>query len=343
MVTLPQTAALATLDPDVDTVITIDTNAIRSVRGLLSIRTFSCILHAVKELRHQKFDATVSVYGLTASVLAMLTRSSRRLGYADEAYAGALDETVPGGRVGGMLRQHDWEFTKGLVDRVADTVSRRSAAAPQDSSPPLSHREAFPRIEVQEETRISAQRLLDASGVDRRKTLVVLHAGSRYGDFKRWPAGSYAQVARDLAAAGCEVVLVGAESDAPLASEIAAGAGVQSLAGRTTLEQLCAILARADLVISGDSGPLHLATAMGTKVIGLYGPTDPEVNGPRSWRGQEVLVLRRDIVCSPCYSVRVRAECPLGDPICMRLVPPETVLKAAAQMLDLWHGVKIKE
>ena len=323
MVTLPQTAPLASLSPDVDRVIPIDTNAVRSASGLTSFSTWESLRRAIEAIRRERFDMVVSIYGLTASLLALLARSSYRLGYADEGYPNALDEALSGGRTAGA-RRHDWEFTQELLTHaLSDDAGSLQAA---------------PRIAVEPADRRSAGRLLESRGVREEAKLVVIHAGSGYGDFKRWPARSYAAVARELASLGCDCVLVGAAGDVDLASEIARGAEAASLAGMTTVAELCAVLERADLVISADSGPLHIATALGTRVIGLYGPTDPKVNGPRSWHGQEVVVLRRDIACSPCYSVRVRAECPLGDPVCMRLVGPETVIVEAKRMLGLDPG-----
>jgi ADP-heptose:LPS heptosyltransferase len=131
------------------------------------------------------------------------------------------------------------------------------------------------------------------------------------------------------------VVLVGGPADRSIASEVLAGAStpIVSLVGETSVEQLAAVLSRANLVLSSDSGPLHLAVALDRPVVGVYGPTDPRIHGPYVPHAPAT-VLRRDLVCSPCYSMAAAAECPLGDPICMRLVSVAGMVRAALAALD---------
>jgi heptosyltransferase-2 len=106
-----------------------------------------------------------------------------------------------------------------------------------------------------------------------------------------------------------------------------------SLAGKTDIEELIGVIAAADLVASGDSGPLHLASAAGRPTLSVYGPTDPRIHGPYRPMAPSRL-LRSDIVCSPCYSMAATAECPLGDPVCMRLVTVGPMVRAALDLLQ---------
>ncbi|HEV2236461.1 MAG TPA: glycosyltransferase family 9 protein, partial [Ktedonobacterales bacterium] len=133
------------------------------------------------------------------------------------------------------------------------------------------------------------------------------------------------------------VVLVGAPGDGEIAGEIArkAGAGVVSLTGRTSLPELAALLARCDLLVSGDSGPLHIACAVGTPVVGLYGPTDPAISGPL---GRRAVVLRQDLWCAPCYDASAVADCRFGNPVCMKTLPPAAVLAAVRRLLAGGRG-----
>ncbi|MDQ3699820.1 MAG: glycosyltransferase family 9 protein [Chloroflexota bacterium] len=108
-------------------------------------------------------------------------------------------------------------------------------------------------------------------------------------------------------------------------------AGVIDLVGRTTLPQLLALLDQASVVVSGDSGPLHLAIALGRPAVAIYGPTDVRQSGP--YRATNVTVLRHELPCSPCYSLDRVADCPLGHTLCQRLVTPPRVYNAVQDRL----------
>jgi ADP-heptose:LPS heptosyltransferase len=96
------------------------------------------------------------------------------------------------------------------------------------------------------------------------------------------------------------------------------------------LPELVALLAASDLVISGDSGPMHIASATETPLIALHGPTDPALSGPTS---PSAVILRRELWCSPCYDASATAECPFGNPVCMKSLSPDLVFEAARAQL----------
>jgi ADP-heptose:LPS heptosyltransferase len=163
--------------------------------------------------------------------------------------------------------------------------------------------------------------------------LVILHAGAQNGQAKRWPAAHWATLADELVdRLGARVALTGSPGDAPVTAAIRRRAHhpITDLAGATALAELVALLARADLVISGDSGPLHIACAVGTPVVGLYGPTDPAISGPVA---PDAIVLRRPIWCAPCYDPGATADCRFGNPICMKDLAPRVVFAAARRQL----------
>jgi ADP-heptose:LPS heptosyltransferase len=129
-----------------------------------------------------------------------------------------------------------------------------------------------------------------------RPGATVVHPGARYGS-KRWPPDRFAAVARHLAARGHDVVITGSAAEQPLARRVAAAAGLPGaavLAGRTDLPQLLALIADARLVVSGDTGVAHLATAYGRPSVVLFGPASPRIWGPPAkdhhaalWHGTE--------------------------------------------------------
>jgi heptosyltransferase-3 len=175
-----------------------------------------------------------------------------------------------------------------------------------------------------------ASRVLAAAGAD--DPLIVLHPGSGWR-LKNWPALRWRRVAAELARAnGTRPMICGTAAEQKLAREIAAGSPAIELAGRLSLGALAAIHRRARLVVTTDSGALHLAAVMGTPVVGLFGPGDPVRFAPLAARGQ-VRVVRTGIPCSPCGTLE---DPPCGaavDPDCVTGIRVDDVLRAAAELL----------
>src|SRR5947209_7912092 len=168
------------------------------------------------------------------------------------------------------------------------------------------------------------------------ESLVLVHAGALNGEAKRWPPKYWARFADELQRlTPSRVALIGARGDLPIAQQVIESAAfpVESFVGSTTIEELVALIARADLIATGDSGPLHLAVALGRPLVAVYGPTDPAIHGPFQPTAP-VALHRRDLPCSPCYTMAASAECPLGDPICMRLVTVPEVVESAMRLLN---------
>jgi lipopolysaccharide heptosyltransferase I len=158
---------------------------------------------------------------------------------------------------------------------------------------------------------------------------VVIHPGtSDATPHKRWTAAGYASVARALAAEGvpCLVTSGPAASDREMASAVlaAAGGAARPAPATPTLLDLAALFARSRLYLGADSGPMHVASAVGTPVVQLLGPTDPIENEPHP--GTPSRTLRVPIACSPC-----RRGCAAAT--CMRLIPVAAVLEAVRELL----------
>ncbi len=159
---------------------------------------------------------------------------------------------------------------------------------------------------------------------------VVFHPGARWAT-KLWPAASWARLAELLAAKEVTVVLTGSPSDKNLADAILreSKAPILNLAGRTTVSQLAVVLKRAAFAVTTDTGPMHLAAALGTPVVALFGPTAPWRTGPFG-QGHEVVRLRLE--CSPCF----KRDCP--DPRCLTELPLDMVSAACEKMLSHWEN-----
>ncbi len=156
---------------------------------------------------------------------------------------------------------------------------------------------------------------------------VVFCPGGRWKS-KRWPVENFVKLARRLVGnPGVRVVVVGSKDESALGEEISRVAknGIVNLAGNITLEQLPYVLSKAKVVITNDSGPMHLAAAMGSKVFALFGPTDPSKTGPY---GSGHKVFTSDVDCRPCF----KRECDRNLE-CLRSISVEMVATELAKEL----------
>ncbi|MDW7760843.1 MAG: lipopolysaccharide heptosyltransferase II [Acidobacteriota bacterium] len=173
-----------------------------------------------------------------------------------------------------------------------------------------------------------ADEVLEKWGDAVDRPLVVLCPGAAYGPAKRWPADRFAALARRLREeAGAAVAVVGESGDAAAAAlilEALDGHGLD-LTGQTTLSRLIAVLRRARLVVTNDSGPLHIADAVGVPLVALFGPTNPAATGPR--RGPAA-VLKKEVPCWPC----LYRSCPY-DHRCMTRIEVEEAFEACRQLI----------
>ena len=177
---------------------------------------------------------------------------------------------------------------------------------------------------------------------------VVLHPGATNGSAKRWPITSWQAIAKSLVSSGRTIVIVGGPEDRDLGQQISdevvgqgpdprkslpatAWGDVCDLTGLTTVRDLIAILANARVIVTGDSGPLHVAVADGTPVVAIHGPTDPAVCGPIVTTPDRAIILGATLACRPCYTLARIADCPLGHAICQDLITPRQVLTAVSR------------
>jgi len=165
------------------------------------------------------------------------------------------------------------------------------------------------------------------------RKVVVLVPGAR-SHLKRWVAAGFAEVAdRLIRQEGAQVFLAGEEAERPIAEEVAGRMREKAtnLVGRTTIRELAALLARADLVVTNDNACLHAAEVMGVPSVAIFGPTDERKYGPRHPRSA---VVRRALVCAPCE----KALC-IYNHECMTWVTPDEVSAASSRILGITvHG-----
>jgi len=162
-------------------------------------------------------------------------------------------------------------------------------------------------------------------GLSRAKPIAAFCPGAEYGPSKRWPVMHFAALARRLVTLGCAVWLFGSEKDRAIGEEIAVASegAATNLCGRTDLASAIDLLSLAEVVVSNDSGLMHVAAGVGRPVVALYGSSSPEHTPPRV---RTFRIVRTGIYCSPCFA----RDCPLGHFKCMNDLAPERVMAEIA-------------
>jgi lipopolysaccharide heptosyltransferase II len=299
-------AEAARLVPEIDDVITYNAPWMKPESG--SRRE----LEMAELLRERAFDGAVifTVYtqsALPAAFLCRLAGIPLQLAHCREnPYALLTDwvrETEPETGV-----PHEVQRQLDLVGTVGCTVEddRLSIEVP---------RAATDRID----------QLLEDCGIDRARPWCVMHPGATAAS-RRYPPASFAAVADELTRDGWRIVLTGAPDEASLVASVRREmrAPALTLAGALDLGEMAALVAAAPLLISNNSGPVHIAAAVGTPVVDVYALTNPQHT---PWRVPS-RVLSHDVPCRWCY----RSICPEGHQNCLRLIEPADVAAAARSL-----------
>ena len=309
--TTPASAALVKMCPYVDDVLAVDAPSLTHFQAGWRLSRWGIAYQFVSGLRRQGFDLAISLYGPLSGAVVGLSGSRWRVGFTGEAAAGNFDFGVPGGRAPGTRHEVDW---------VRQLGGKPGSPLPPNLISPGRVEQEWGRREV-------------APTSSRNR--IVLHPGARTGAAKLWPERHWRELITLLARHdSVQVVIAGGSSETAAASRLLEGQGeaYQSVAGRTSIPQLAALLDTADLTVSADSGPLHLAALLGRPALGLYGPTDPGLSGPYGPRARRIVTK---LPCHPCYDLRAPAICPFGDALCMEWIAPAQVYREIVRMLKL--------
>jgi lipopolysaccharide heptosyltransferase I len=235
-----------------------------------------------KVLHAERYDTAFDMQGLFLSgLVAALSGAPRRIGLNRNREQNALFLTDP-----------SVEGNKPLTHAVDVLLGFRQAAGlgPIGELPELTH------LGTNSEQWLTGLALRSQLG-----DLVVLNVGASTV-YKRWPVDNWIDLSNDLNNIGCQVVLTSGPSEKDDADTIEKcilkKELTTNLGGMTTQTQLAALLSHCDLVVTGDTGPMHLAAASGTPVVALFGPTDPRLTGPY---GASHKVIWKQLPCSPCF------------------------------------------
>ena len=266
----------------------------------------------IRELRNTEYDWIIDNHGIFKSgLMVLLSRGRRKIGF--QASPGIADE---GNYLFTKERYKPLNIEKHALERYLDLIAQVGVRV---GKPALN----FP---VPANALREAEKLLQKNGFARHP-LVIIHPMAKWPT-KQWPLENFARVAHALAQKGASVVFTGGPDDEKPVRElwqrIHPPPRVLNLAGQTQLQELAGLFFLSDLVLTPDTGPMHLAAAVQVPLIALFGPTAPWRTGPY---GNGHVILRKPLACSPCF----KKKCPTME--CMEALSVEEVLEAAEAKL----------
>ena len=324
LLTSPSGAALAPHLAGLDAALAFDAPWVRSAR---TGREEPCPgdeeLALVERLRALRIDAAIvftvcTQSALPAALLCRLAGIPLRLAHSRENPYDLLTDWAPETDVVGDGMRHEVARQLALVGRVGfHTADERLRFS----------------YEVEHVARL--QRALQEAGLDPLRPYFVVHPGASAAS-RRWPAERFGLAAEEIArTSGCAAVFTGdaGESDCIEAARAQMGAPSVSLAGRLGLGELGALIAGAELLLSNNTGPAHLAAALDTPVVDLYALTNPQHT---PWKARS-RVLNHDVPCRNC----LKSQCPEGHHDCLRGVAAQEVVRASLELMGPGPGVPL--
>ncbi len=265
-------------------------------------------LRFIQRLRKAKFDTVIDLTdGDRSAFLSRLSGAVTRLGYNRERrWRGRLYSQVLPSAYGSM---HMVEYHQQALEALGITESV--------GKPEIYLKSVITEPKEEEFGEVFSQ----------GQPLVLLHPTARY-TFKAWPIERFAALADWLSEQGMNVGIIGSPKEIQIGQQIGNLTKHKpiSLMGSTKLSQLIGLMKRSDLIIGNDGGPMHIAAAVGCPVLGLFGPSDPSVWGPR---GLSVQVIYKGLDCEECFY----PGCSRGEDSCMRQISVKEVCQAAKTML----------
>lgn len=279
---------------------------------------FAALMGKARALRKQPPDLALDLQGdVRASVLMRLSGARVRVGYANTGAAYLLTHVVPLDETVSWVEQNHRAVATALGEGLDVARGDPLRAADRDF----------------------ARHLFQNLSLESRRPLVGIHpSGGRF--VKQWDVLRWAEVAarlqRDF---GASILVTGSEADRPLAAALTRGLPARAidLTGRLKLRETLALIAGLDLFLSSDTGPMHMACAVDTPSVSVFGPSDPirYFSGGDGRPGSRHVVVRADLWCAPCNLIRKPpAECSGPElPECLQLVTADAVYAAAARLL----------
>jgi len=265
-------------------------------------------LKLIFQLRRKRFDVAFLLHrSLTRALLVYFAGIPQRVGYDEKNR--------------GKFLTHEVEFPDEQVHRSDHYLN-----VIESFGIPVNDRQC--QLSVSKKAQEDVEEILKSKNISKSDYLIVINPGGNW-DLKRWPTEKFTRLISNLLETpNTKIVISGAHKDVPLIKGMNGMTrhNIVDLAGQTDLKQLMALMSRANVVVSADSGPLHLANGVGSDVIGIYGPTRPEITGPRG--SGRAFILQHNVGCNqePCYYL----QCP--DNICMKSITGNDVHEIIKQI-----------
>ncbi|HEY1663436.1 MAG TPA: lipopolysaccharide heptosyltransferase II [Verrucomicrobiae bacterium] len=302
-----------------------------AVNETISFGVGETIFAVGKRLRAAKFDVALVLPNSPRSAIEVfLAGIPRRLGYARPWRNFFLTQTIAPRAGAVKMRKRSVAEIQRLISRAPASKSDLPKTAHQNheylhlvaelgaNPEPLAPQLFVTTDEIQAvKTKFGLEKI--------SKPILGLNAGAEYGPAKRWPTDRFISAAKEIQQqTDCTWILFGGKNDLEITRQIASEAqnqklNVQNLVGKTSLRELMAALKICNALLTNDTGPMHLAAALGVSIVAIFGSTSPELTGPIFSNGTRI--LKSDAPCSPCFL----RECPI-DFRCMKGIAVEQVV-----------------
>jgi len=250
---------------------------------------------------------------LKSALIPFWAKISQRTGYIGEMRYGLLNDIC--------------KLDKSLLTMTVQRFAALAYPKTQMYQPQYRQLDNIPVPSLQVKTE-QVDKALQKFALTKAQPVLSLCPGAEYGPAKQWPARHYAQLAREKISQGWQVWIFGSQKDQAIGEEILKlinAPSAVSLCGKTELAQAIDLMSVSSMVVSNDSGLMHMAAALGVPVVGVYGSSDPNFTPPL---GKNSKTVSLNLECSPCF----KRTCPLGHTNCLQKLTPELVFSTLEQL-----------
>jgi len=303
VIVIPSTKNLLDKNPFVDKIIVYDKR--KSDKGLKGF------IRLVRQLKKEKYDIVISPHrSIRSALIARLTGAKKRIGF--NTSAGSFLYTD---KINYNPNIHEIDRNLSLVDGPETTITERQ-----------------PKVFIDDKDIETVEQILKTEKINTKNILIAVAPGSVWFT-KKWPEEYFTELVNKLSAKDFTVLLIGGKTDRDDCRRIKAATNglVYNLAGKLTLRESAALLSKCRLLVSNDSGAMHLAVAAETAVIAIFGPTVPAF-GFYPY-GEKHTIIENKLDCRPC-GIHGGQKCPIGTHECMKAIKPSTVFQSVLKYTE---------
>jgi heptosyltransferase-2 len=277
-------------------------------------------IRLIKQLKLKRFDLVLILpRSFHSALVSFLTKIPERVGYASEGRSGLLTQSLT--RTKELLTQHRVYYFLNLLSALTKDIKAVPFSAPRITL--SAEEEKWAAAEL-------ASAIRNQQSAISNSLFIGLNPGATYGDAKCWLPDRFVELSKRLLNKGQDyhILLFGGPAEQKLSARISRAIGsnrVIDFTGKTSILQLAALLKRCKCLVTNDTGPMHVAAAVGTPVVAIFGPTDTTTTSPF---GSRHTIIRKTVSCAPC----LKRACPT-DHRCMKLITVDEVFKECEKYL----------